>query len=173
MDDACQRLLDEAAIRDVMSSYARGIDRMDRDLIESAYWEDGYDRHALFAGSPREFTDWVLSILALEKATLHHLGQSLIRIEGDRAAVETYYSARHLRASGEGEAVFVAEGRYADVFERRGPEWRVLFRDVLVDWSHIQPIVERQDPSLMLDDRVMGKRSPEDASYDLFRQQRQ
>ena len=55
---------DEAAIRDCMARYARGIDRMDRGLILGAYWEDGYDRHAHFGGTPAEFTDWVLDLLA-------------------------------------------------------------------------------------------------------------
>lgn len=51
MDIKLKRLLDEAAIRYCMARYARGVDRMDRALIEGAYWEDGYDRHALSRGA--------------------------------------------------------------------------------------------------------------------------
>lgn len=168
MDATIKRLLDEAAIRDCMARYARGIDRMDRALILGAYWEDGYDRHAHFGGTPLEFTDWVMDLLAGDNASSHLLGQSLVRIEGNRAAVETYYFARHVRDEDGVEKVLLANGRYADLFEERGGEWRILEREVIVDWGQIVPMGERQSDDLLLDMRAKGQRSPRDFSSSLL-----
>jgi hypothetical protein len=51
--------LDFIEIQQVLARYSRGIDRMDRDLILSVYWEDAYDSHAVCEGLPTEFADWV------------------------------------------------------------------------------------------------------------------
>ena len=163
-----KRLLDEAAIRDVMASYARGIDRMDRKLIEGAYWPDGYDRHAHFGGTPAEFTDWVMGLLTGDSASSHLLGQSLIRFEGNQAAVETYYFARHVRMEDDVEKILLANGRYDDLFEERGGEWRILTREVIVDWGQIVPMGEKQSDDLLLDLQAKGQRSPNDFSSSLF-----
>lgn len=168
MDMKLKRLFDEAAIRDCMARYARGVDRMDRALIEGAYWEDGYDRHAHFQGSPREFADWVLGLVASDESTSHLLGQSLIRFEGERAAVETYYFARHLSQRDGQDVVMAATGRYADVFEERADEWRILEREVIVDWAEYVQITERQSTDLMIDDQPVGRRAPDDFSYRLM-----
>lgn len=168
MDMKLKRLLDEAAIRDCMARYARGVDRMDRALIEGAYWEDGYDRHAHFQGSPREFADWVLGLVVSDESTSHLLGQSLIRFEGDRAGVETYYFARHLGRRDGRDVIMEATGRYADVFEERAGEWRILEREVLVDWAEYVQVVERQSTDLMIDDQPIGRRAPDDFSYRLM-----
>jgi hypothetical protein len=168
MDPALKRLLAEAAIRDVMASYARGIDRMDRELILGAYWEDGYDRHAHFGGTPAEFTDWVMDLLAGDSASSHLLGQSLIRFDGNRAAVETYYFARHVRMEDGVENILLANGRYADLFEQRAGEWRILEREVIVDWGQIVPMGEKQSDDLLLDLRAKGQRSPDDFSSSLL-----
>ena len=165
MDTRLKRLLDEAAIRDCMARYARGVDRMDRTLIEGAYWPDGHDRHAHFQGSPKEFADWVLGLVANDELTSHLLGQSLIRFEGSRAAVETYYFARHLAQRDGRDVVMAATGRYADVFEERDGEWRVLEREVIVDWAEYVPITERQSTDLMIDEQPIGRRAPDDYSY--------
>ena len=168
MDPTIKRLLDESAIRDCMACYARGIDRMDRSLILGAYWEDGYDRHAHFGGTPAEFTDWVMDLLAGDSASSHLLGQSLIRFEGKQAAVETYYFARHVRTEDGVEKVLLANGRYADLFEERAGEWRILEREVIVDWGQIVPMGERQSDDLLLDMRAKGQRSPDDFSSSLL-----
>jgi hypothetical protein len=168
MDARLKRLFDEAAIRDVMASYARGIDRMDRALIEGAYWPDGYDRHAHFGGTPAEFTDWVMGLLADDSASSHLLGQSLVRFEGNQAAVETYYFARHVRMEDGVEKVLLANCRYADLFEERGGEWRILTREVIVDWGQIVPMGEKQSDDLLLDLQAKGQRSPNDFSSSLL-----
>lgn len=165
--DWSERVVDEAKIRDCLARYARGIDRMDRPLIEGAYWPDAYDRHALFAGSVEGFCDWVMSLLASEKATSHMLGQSLFRFNADRAAVETYYFAQHLRQGESGETVLATAGRYADLFEERQGEWRILERDVLIDWTSLQALTGNMDDAVFVGPEVRGRRAG-DHSYQLL-----
>ena len=47
-------LEDQQAIRDVLSRYARGVDRCDLGLLKSAYHPDGYDDHGFFKGNASE-----------------------------------------------------------------------------------------------------------------------
>jgi hypothetical protein len=43
-------LLAERAIERVLTSYSRGVDRFDFDLVRSCYWPDGTDDHGSFSG---------------------------------------------------------------------------------------------------------------------------
>jgi hypothetical protein len=40
------QLADRKAIRHCLLRYARGVDRIDEDLLRSVYWEDATDEHA-------------------------------------------------------------------------------------------------------------------------------
>ena len=51
--------------------------------------------------------------------------------------------------------------RYIDRFEKRGGEWRIAHRQVVYDWSKIEPIAAEY-PNEQFEH---GKRSREDASY--------
>lgn len=82
--------------------------------------------------------------------------------------METYYFARHLSQRDGKDVVMAATGRYADVFEERDGEWRVLEREVIVDWAEYVPITERQSTDLMIDDQPIGRRAPDDFSYRLM-----
>jgi hypothetical protein len=56
------RLADRQAISDVLMTYSRGIDRLDRELLLSVYHEDAIDDHGVFVGSPEEFVDWAIAM---------------------------------------------------------------------------------------------------------------
>ena len=47
-------LLDREAIREAMGRYCRGIDRLDVDLIRSAYHEDAFDDHGPFKNTQKQ-----------------------------------------------------------------------------------------------------------------------
>jgi len=47
MSDALQRLVDKDQIRDLMSRYARGVDRGDWDLVRDTYHTDATDDHGI------------------------------------------------------------------------------------------------------------------------------
>jgi hypothetical protein len=158
--------LDHIQIQQVLARYARGIDRMDRDLILSVYWVDAFDKHGVCEGNPVEFADWVGENMINFKASSHFLGQSLIDLDGDRADCETYFTAYHHEPRADGDVMGVAAGRYHDLFERRNGEWRVLRREVLFDWIQETQIGDALDRMpLIRRDKCLGRRDRGDASY--------
>ena len=169
MDESLQQLLDETAIRKVLARYTRGVDRHDRDLVESTYWPNAFDRHAIFEGNRQQLLDWLFPFLAGDKASSHVLGQSLFNVNGDTAVGETYFVAYHLVERESGEALSVAAGRYAHVFQKRAGEWRILRCDVVMDWSHLlDKVTGGLSPAALLDELAMGQRSKSDLTYALF-----
>jgi hypothetical protein len=127
---------DREAILDCLHRYARGIDRLDRDLLLSAYWEDATDDHAgMFSGGAYDFVDYALRESAAIGQTSHIVANVLMRLDGDRAAVESYVYAIHGGQKIDGAMHdFIGAGRNLDKFERRNGEWRIAARTVTIDW---------------------------------------
>jgi len=67
-----------------------------------------------------------------------------------------------------GSGILLANGRYADLFEERAGEWRILEREVIVDRGQIVPMGEKQSDDLLLNLRAKGPRSPHDFSSSLL-----
>jgi SnoaL-like domain len=148
-----------------LARYSRGIDRLDRELIESVYWEDAIDCHGTFEGSVSQFLDWVIPHLAKEKSTMHFLGQSLIDIKGDKAVAETYFLARHDVSAHGGDRVRSHAGRYVDQLEKRGGEWRILNRRMLSDIRVMEDIGDFPPYTPIDPARTFGKTGRADPSY--------
>lgn len=126
-------LADREAIRDCLYRYSRGIDRCDMELVRSAYWPDAIDDHTGFRGTRDEFIAWALPNLRAMEQNVHMIGNILIRLDGAKAAVESYLWSVSVIAGETRRATFVC-GRYLDQFERRNDEWRIANRLVVHDW---------------------------------------
>lgn len=161
MDDL-QRLLDEAAIGRVLAQYCRGVDRGDEALIRDAYWEDATDEHGTYKGSGHAFAGFVVKALnAHTLATQHTMQQTTVDLRGSTAFVESYVLARH-KVNREGQLILETfGGRYVDRFEKRNGQWRIAHRQVIHDWSKIEPIA-KEYPSESFEH---GQRNSNDASY--------
>ena len=70
--------------------------------------------------------------------SVHMLGNILISLEGEKAAVESYLWSVAVVAGGGTREVLVC-GRYLDRFERRNGEWRIAERMVVHDWFRENP----------------------------------
>jgi hypothetical protein len=133
--DGLAELLAERDIRAVVLRYARGIDRLDLELVRSCYWPEATDVHGPFTGTRDEFVDWVGPLLQRQTMTMHHLANVLIDLSGDVAAVETYGVAYHAGGkAGDLRWNYAAGFRYVDRFERRDGEWRIADRVTVVEW---------------------------------------
>ncbi|MEM8745553.1 MAG: nuclear transport factor 2 family protein [Actinomycetota bacterium] len=159
METRVQELLDRQAIGDVLVRYARGIDRLDMELVRSCYHSDARDSHGSFSGTVDEFIAWVEpALIERFESTMHFLGNTVIDLDGDRAHVETYCVAMHrLR---EQPTDWLAGVRYVDVFERRAGEWRIADRTVVFDWARTAPGGESFEAEYLL-----GTRDRSDVSY--------
>jgi SnoaL-like domain len=159
-DPQVQALLDRQAIETTLKLYCRAIDRLDVELLRSVYWPEATDDHGSFTGNAHEFADFIM--VELRKRVIdgmHAIMQSQIEIDGAYAASESYYWAYQLAPGGR-EAVteffgeryatehaeqidcdhdFFCGGRYIDLFEKRGGDWKILKRKITNEWNTVRP----------------------------------
>lgn len=158
---------DREAIRDCIYRYTRGIDRVDEEMLRSAYWPDAIDEHAgLYSGPSSDFIDQAVQNLPTAGDTVHSVSNVLIRIEGDGARTESYYYAiQRFETDGRPHDVICA-GRYLDRFEKRGDEWRIIHRSVAIDWfREYADACDWTKGPFGLGDASRGLKGPGDASY--------
>jgi hypothetical protein len=147
-----QELLDRQAIRDCLTRYCRGMDRMDDEITLSAYHPDAIDDHGAIAAPPGPFVDWANDTHRRHSSLMQHmLTNHSCEIDGDTAHAETYWLAvaRHK----DGRAVTLSGGRYLDRLEKRDGRWAIAARKCLVEWCGT-PAME---PMPEADRRVMSQ----------------
>lgn len=166
--DGLAALLAKEAIRDCLMRYARGIDPVDRALLETVYWPEASDDHGSMSGPACDFIDWVIPLLESMEQTSHFLGNILIDLVEDDARAETYFEAYHRVPRDGGDAYdVVMGGRYLDWFQARGGEWRIRDRVVVYDWVREFPdSADWTKPVLNIGFRT--NRKGEDPSYRLW-----
>jgi len=119
-------------VRDVAIRLARGDDRLDKDILFTAYADDAIDDHLGFCGSREEFFEWIWdSHKRSIETTLHHTtNQTCEFIDADTAITETYWIFTGPLLDGSNSIAF---GRYLDRVERRPEGWRIAFRYATID----------------------------------------
>jgi hypothetical protein len=143
---AITELLIKEEIRDNMVRYARGVNRLDLDLIKSCFHPDAYENHGSVRGPAIEFAENLPDQLREGfQSSFHFLGNSLIEIDGNRAAHETYfigYLRLHPDADGTEKDVLFG-GRYLAINESRdGGPWLIAERSVVNDWNRLETVTE-------------------------------
>lgn len=164
MNSKLQDLCDRADILDCMHRYARGMDRLDRRLLRSAYHDGAVDDHVGFVGGVDDFIDWAFAYHATQTRHQHYLMNHTADIDGDRAHTETYYlfigtyrdPTRPLIVSG---------GRYVDRVERRDGKWAIVARVCLVEWQSEAASSLGPEALVFLDTIQTVARDSSDTSY--------
>jgi hypothetical protein len=170
-------LADRQAIHDVLMTYSRGIDRLDRELLLSVYHEDAIDDHGVFVGTPEEFADWAIAMhTATHLSHQHCIFNYTCDLDGHVAHTETYYMFVGMNRAGEPMAM--TGGRYIDRLEKRDGRWAIAARVCVRDWAPLEKIPEVMDQAAMtavkdLDERTkqlmrtgaQPRRDREDVSY--------
>ena len=137
-----QRLLDRAAIQDVLARYFQGIDSADSDQVRSCFTDDV--RAAYDGRSAAEGIEALMgSFLAFRnrasgewKATTHFMGNlSFNSLQGDSAETETYAFAFLVTPNPQGDRVAMRSLRYLDRLRRTKDGWRISHRVHTLDWS--------------------------------------
>lgn len=158
-------LADREAIRECLYRYSRGVDRLDPDMLRSAYWPDAIDTHLDFRGNVEEFIAWAFPIMAQMDQTMHLIGNVLMTIRGDSADVESYFYGYHRIAIDGTKKDVIGSGRYVDRFEKRDDEWRVAERLVVTDWFREYPDSADWSKGLLGQRLDLGGRCPDDPGY--------
>ncbi|AKK29765.1 nuclear transport factor 2 family protein [Mycobacterium sp. EPa45] len=155
------RSADIHAIRDVVTLYCRGIDRLDFDLVRQAYHPDGIDHHTGFDGTVDEYVAWVRKSLEYLAGTMHLIGNHHVDFAGDDVAIsETYLMATHWGKPGTDQrANFTTGARYVDLMERRRGRWAIAERWAVREWTRPDVFAAPEQP---------GPRGRRDADDPLF-----
>jgi hypothetical protein len=125
--------LDRAQIQDCVHRYARGMDRLDRELVRSAYHDDAYEDHGGFVGPLDEFLDWSLDFQSRYARHQHYVTNHSAELDGDTAHAETYFLFVGTERDPDAPLTTFG-GRYIDRFERRQGRWAIAVRVLLVEW---------------------------------------
>ena len=166
MDDT-QRLLDKQAITEVLYRRARAGDRSDAELAHTCYHPGATERHGMFDGEAADFIDRVSFTRPREgspiKGMFHIVTNILVEFDGaDEAFVESYHVAWCQMTDGNDATI---GGRYLDRFARRDGRWAIVHRDVIFDWSRVEPETEKFWEKHPAKPFLFGQRGPEDPLY--------
>lgn len=129
-------------INRALTSYCRGVDRLDPDAIGAAF----HPGAELIDYGPEPttieaFIDRVLHSLGTKfVATQHRLSNVRIDTTEAGALVEAYVLAFHVASGADGDTLYTFNGRYIDLFTEIDGAWKVARRHLRVDWSKVEPI---------------------------------
>lgn len=158
MEHELRELLHKQAIYEVVMRYCRGIDRLDYDLVRSAYHSDGIDHHTGFDGTVDEFIEWVHPKLSVIGGTQHHIGNHLVELYGHTAISESYCSAAHWGGPDTAGMINFTSGcRYVDLMELREGVWAITERWAVREWK-------RSDAGRLIAPEMPGPRGRRDDS---------
>lgn len=163
--DQLQSLLDRQAIWDALMRYTRGVDRLDAELIRSAFWPDAHDSHGQMDGDVEQFIETWMPTQARREACQHAVHNHHVELDGTGehrgAHAETYFQVA-IRNAGS-DTLELVGGRYLDHWTHRAGEWRIQTRLVVLDWQCVAD-ASRMDQRLSLAHR--GSRDAQDPSYE-------
>jgi hypothetical protein len=158
------------AILQTLYSFARAVDRCDRNLLTLCFWPEAVIDEGTFKPAASEYVDWVLGLIRQEYELTQHL---ILNVRPDFLGTEVhtesyFYSYERMRSTEEPRDC-ISCGRYLDIFSRQGTEWRIAHRRVVVDWSMSSVSSDkRASEVLLIGDLVTvarGKQGSDDLSY--------
>lgn len=161
-----QEIHDKLKIREVMTNYCRGVDRMDREILMSCFHTDAIDDHGFVVGGPEVLWNSAHRYHCnAQSAHQHIITNHTCELDGDTAHTETYYMLAAMDAKD--YSLTIAGGRYLDRLEKRDGEWRIAVRKCVVEWGGV-PTQASVAPELlaMMRENATIARDQSDASYD-------
>jgi ketosteroid isomerase-like protein len=159
---------DAEQIRQTVYRYARGVDRMDRELIRSCFTPDAeIDYQGIHRGTIESFLEFLWQGHARMRRHSHQMANVLIDIDGDVATSETYGTiVLWPLPDPDADAVErTIRNRYLDRWVRTGQRWLIAARVHVLDTRSEVPL--RAEPSAPLGGGSSRDRT--DVSYDILR----
>lgn len=153
---------DHEAVTQAIYRYARGVDRLDAELVADAFWPDArISLGSIYAGDRAGFVYVAMGFMGMFTTTRHDVANISLSISGATAGYEAYVRAWHWMAE-RGQELIVL-GRYVGRAECRDGVWRLLEHGELMDWGEERSV----DAQWFTANTQMekGSRSREDGSY--------
>ncbi len=130
-------------IRQAALRYCRGVDRLDLDLMVSAYHDDATDDHGVFLGPARDLCERVVRSHRRYDATLHCVLNHAIDVVDDTHASGEIYNVTYLvQTAGDERRLHTWWGRYLDDYECRDGRWAIAHRVCVHEWTRSEPLTE-------------------------------
>jgi SnoaL-like domain len=135
-----QQLSDFQNIREVAERYCRGVDRLDADLMKSAYWPEATDDHGVFVGNAHTFVEHCMVSHLRWRSTSHCIFNHHIELDASGVgAVGEIYNVTYLFQK-DAPVLDTWWGRYLDRYEKRGDEWRIIERVCVSEGTTTGPV---------------------------------
>lgn len=153
-------------IRDVLSRYCRGLDRMDREMAMAVFHPDAPANYiGMYEGTGHGFIDWVWQAHESMERHSHQITNVLVDVDLDAAtAVSEAYVTVCLwtvpDAHGN-QLEIVARSRYLDRWAERDGRWAISDRTHVLDMQVGRPVA-------LHDSNAESRRDPSDPSFALF-----
>jgi hypothetical protein len=130
---------DRIAIQDIAYRYAIAVDQRDYLLFDSIITADGkiFGKNFCFNGID-EVKDGMRAV-EQHKRTFHAVHNHTITIEGDLANGEVYCVASHIYDREDIEHKLDWGIRYQDKYLRTDHGWRLVDRELILDWTQDLP----------------------------------
>ena len=136
------KLVDTQKIIDLTIAYTWIIDRGPRENLSEIFTDD-----AVFIIDVRHLNGLDEILGKIERtlgglsASQHLISNHQVLIDGDNATCSCYLHAQHTLQGTEGGDNYVMAGRYVDKLIRVGTEWRIVERELILDWVEGNPKV--------------------------------
>ena len=136
-----QELLDKQAITELLYTYPRGLDRLDKDVLLSIGHPDARMKFgANTFPSWAAYVDWLIQAHTDMVGNNHRITNILIRINGDHAVSESTGTATLLVPKQGDPSLFEERwmhSRYLDTWSRRDGKWGLDDRKTVIDYRRI------------------------------------
>lgn len=165
MTDTLTHLADKQAIRDLIYTYCRAVDRIDVPLGHSIWHDDSYADYGAdyYQGPGKGVIDTICAHHQHLISHSHQVSNILIELHGDSAGSEAYVHGT-MRMERDGKLMHMGVwGRYLDSWEKRDGRWGLVRRSVVFDHQ------EMREVAAMPGHGLPAARNDTDPSYAVLR----
>ena len=167
-----ETLLAKEEIRQQIYNYSRGLDRMDKVLALQVWHSDGTADYGGTVTKGSEFVERAFKFHESFLSHTHHMIDTIIEVDGDKAVSETYANSSMLQdidqqvsqgvvTRAKGVSMSLIRGRYADRWSKRNGRWALDHRAYIEDFRTVQEFPTQT--------RIgRGKRDRTDPSYTVY-----
>ena len=137
IEDRVRWLCDRERILELPQLYAYGVDTDDWSLVASVFSPDCYVTGTVTQAPIDEYLELLEPGVKRYSATMHLMGNQLVRVEGDAGHVETYAVAYHMEPEESEAEDLITAVRYQDDVARvgDGDDWKITRRNVINQWK--------------------------------------
>jgi SnoaL-like protein len=137
----------EAALRQVLVRYCRGVDQLDHALTLGCFVPHApVDYVGIYSGPVEGFVDFVMARHRELLGHFHMIGNVLVESGDDRTRTETYVTITLWKRTAEGVSEVLVRGRYLDEWQPDGQTWHISRRVHLID---LRTVDGRPDTSVL------------------------